>query len=35
VFKVENRWAGWQGSIRLTDKEGKPIKGIKVTLTPP
>jgi phosphatidate phosphatase PAH1 len=35
VFKVQNRWASWQGSIRLTDKDGKPVNGIKVTLTPP
>ena len=25
---------GWNGSIRLTDAEGNPLKGIKVTLTP-
>jgi hypothetical protein len=24
----------WQGSIRLTDAHGNPLKGIKVTLTP-
>ena len=35
VFKVVNENGDWQGSIRLTDKDGKPIKGIKVTLTPP
>ena len=34
VFKVVNEEYGWQGSIRLTDKDGKPVKGIKVTLAP-
>ena len=34
VFKVVNEIADWQGSIRFTDAEGNPVKGIKVTLTP-
>jgi len=24
----------WQGSIRLTDAEGSPVQGIRVTLDP-
>jgi WD40 repeat protein len=35
VFKVVNFTSLWQGSIRFTDAEGKPVKGIRVTLTPP
>jgi hypothetical protein len=35
VFKVVNETGGWQGSIRLTDATGQPVKGIRVTLTPP
>ena len=35
VFKVVNGTGDWQGSIRLTDKDGNQVKGIKVTLTPP
>ncbi|MCI0533642.1 MAG: protein kinase [Verrucomicrobiales bacterium] len=35
VFKVVNETSGWHGSIRLTDSEGKPLNGIRVTLTPP
>jgi len=34
VFKVVNEGAYWQGSIRFTDAQGNPVKGIKVTLTP-
>jgi hypothetical protein len=34
VFKVINEDLNWGGSIRLTDREGNPVKGIKVTLTP-
>jgi hypothetical protein len=34
VFKVVNETADWQGSIRLTDAQGNPVKGIKVSLTP-
>lgn len=35
VFKVVNGTGDWQGSIRLTDKDGNQVKGISVTLTPP
>ncbi len=34
VFKVVNESKFWQGSIRFTDTEGKPVKGIEVTLDP-
>ena len=34
VFKVVNEDRNWGGSIRLTDRDGNPLKGIKVTLTP-
>lgn len=35
VFKVVNEKTGWTGSIRFTDSQGNPVKGITVTLTPP
>jgi eukaryotic-like serine/threonine-protein kinase len=34
VFKVVNGAWEWQGSIRFTDAQGNPVKGIKVTLDP-
>jgi hypothetical protein len=34
VFKVVNESFGWEGSIRFTDAQGNPAKGIKVTLDP-
>ena len=34
VFKVVNEVGLWQGSIRFTDANGNPVKGIKVTLDP-
>jgi serine/threonine protein kinase len=34
VFKVVNELGPWSGSIRLTDAQGNPVKGIKVTLDP-
>ena len=34
VFKVVNETGGWKGSIRFTDAQGDPVKGIKVTLDP-
>jgi WD40 repeat protein/class 3 adenylate cyclase len=34
VFKVVNESREWQGSIRFTDAQGNPVKGIKVSLTP-
>jgi len=34
VFKVVNEFVDWNGSIRLTDAQGNPVKGIKVTLNP-
>jgi hypothetical protein len=35
VFKVVNETSYWQGSVRFTDAAGQPVKGIRVTLTPP
>jgi hypothetical protein len=34
VFKVVNETREWKGSIRFTDAQGHPVKGIKVTLDP-
>jgi hypothetical protein len=34
VFKVVNEFDAWKGSIRFTDAQGNPVKGIKVTLHP-
>jgi hypothetical protein len=34
VFKVVNELAEWKGSIRFTDAQGNPVKGIKVALDP-
>jgi WD40 repeat protein/tRNA A-37 threonylcarbamoyl transferase component Bud32 len=34
VFKVVNELGAWQGSVRLTDAAGQPVKGIRVTLDP-
>ena len=34
VFKVVNEFVDWNGSIRFSDAQGNPVKGITVTLTP-
>jgi WD40 repeat protein len=34
VFKVVNETERWQGSVRLTDAAGLPLKGIRLTLDP-
>jgi WD40 repeat protein/tRNA A-37 threonylcarbamoyl transferase component Bud32 len=34
VFKVVNQIGAWQGSVRLTDAAGLPLKGIRLTLDP-
>lgn len=34
VFKVFNLQNSWQGVMRLTDKSGAPLKGVKVRLAP-
>jgi len=34
VFKVINDSNNWQGCIRFTDKDGKPVKGLKTKLAP-
>jgi len=34
VFKVINDSNNWQGCLRFTDKDGKPVKGLKTKLAP-
>ena len=34
VFKVVNETGSWAGSAHFTDREGNPVKGIRVTLDP-
>ncbi|HET6406848.1 MAG TPA: hypothetical protein VFG14_03120 [Chthoniobacteraceae bacterium] len=34
IFKVINEQNAWQGAIRLLEKEGTPLKDIKVKLSP-
>lgn len=34
IFKIINESNAWQGSMRLTDMAGKPLKGIKIKLSP-
>jgi eukaryotic-like serine/threonine-protein kinase len=34
VFKVVNELGGWSGSVRFTDSQGDPVKGLTVTLDP-
>jgi len=34
VFKVINEQNSWQGAMRLLDKSGAPLKGLKVKLSP-
>jgi WD40 repeat protein len=34
VFKVVNELSFWEGSVRFTDADGNPLKGIRVTLDP-
>jgi hypothetical protein len=34
VFKVFNLQNSWQGAMRLTDKAGAPLTGVKIRLTP-
>jgi WD40 repeat protein len=34
VFKVVNEALDWKGSIRFTDAQGNPVKGIRLTLDP-
>jgi WD40 repeat protein/serine/threonine protein kinase len=35
VFKVVNGFGQWKGSVWLTERDGRPVKGIRVTLAPP
>jgi dipeptidyl aminopeptidase/acylaminoacyl peptidase len=34
VFKVVNRDGPWEGSLRFTDQDGNPLRGLVVTLNP-
>ena len=34
VLKVVNEGGDWQGSIRIVDKDGNPIKGLIATIEP-
>jgi hypothetical protein len=34
VFKIVNGEGNWRGSMRLADKEDRPVQGIKITLEP-
>lgn len=34
VFKIVNEKVDWSGCLRFTDKNGKPVKNIEVTLKP-
>jgi len=34
VFKVVNELNSWQGAMRLLDKSGVPLRGIKIKLSP-
>jgi len=34
LFKVVNEGVDWQGSVRLADPAGLPLKGVRVTLDP-
>jgi hypothetical protein len=34
VFKIVNEKVDWSGCLRFTDKEGKPVRNIKVALKP-
>ena len=34
VFKVINEQNSWQGAMRLLDKTGAPLKGVKIKLSP-
>ena len=34
VFKVVNEFLDWKGSVRFTDAQGNPVKGITLTLNP-
>jgi hypothetical protein len=34
VFKVVNERGGWQGCVRITDRGGRPVRGISVSADP-
>jgi WD40 repeat protein/serine/threonine protein kinase len=35
LFKIANEEDFWRASLRFTDAAGQPVKGLRVTLTPP
>jgi hypothetical protein len=35
VLKVINETRDWCACVRLTDRRGKPVAGVKVALSPP
>jgi hypothetical protein len=34
VFKVVNETEDWEGCLRFVDRDGKPVQGLQVRLTP-
>jgi hypothetical protein len=34
VFKVVNEKVDWKGCVRFVDKDGRPVQGLRVSLTP-
>ena len=34
VFKIINEQNAWQGAMRLTDKAGQPLKGVRIRSSP-
>jgi hypothetical protein len=34
IFKVVNQGGGWEGSVRFTDENGLPLRGLTLTLDP-
>jgi hypothetical protein len=34
LFKVANDIGQWEGCMRLVDDAGRPVQGLRVTLTP-
>lgn len=34
VFKIINQQNDWQGAMRLTDRSGNPLQGVRITLSP-
>jgi hypothetical protein len=34
VFKVVNEAADWKACVRFVDQDGKPVQGLRVSITP-